>query len=143
MKWTCKLLTNTVWATFVAAVIIAPGCGLSRPSLTERDINPDRAPGEWQHVPAAVQAAVGPNEFAILSDDFSDAAEMATFQLQGVHGLQGEIVVRNKGEEIEVATSVKTNLRKSEIERMLTRDVKLRLGQLIEKGWAPLPAAWE
>lgn len=119
------------------------GCGHSRPALLQRDINPDLAAGKWQHVPAAVQAAVGPNEFAVLSDDFSDAADTATFQLQGVHGLKGEVVVRNKGETIEVATSVQTTLRKSEIERMLTRDVKLRLAQLTEKGWAPLPPEWE
>lgn len=143
MKWTYELFINTILAACVAAAILVPGCGLSRPALTQRDLNPNLAAGKWQHVPAAVQAAVGPNEFAVLSDDFSDAADVATFQLQGVHGLQGEIVVRNKVENIEVATSVKTNLRKSEIERMLTRDVKLRLEQLLEKGWAPLPPSWE
>ncbi len=143
MKWTCKRFTNMIWVAGFSAAIVISGCGLSRPALTARDINPDLAAGKWQHVPAAIQAAVGPNEFAVLSDDFSDAADTATFQLQGVHGLQGEIVVKNKGENIEVAASVQTNLRKTEIERMLTRDVKFRLGQLVEKGWAPLPASWE
>ena len=140
MKWTYKHFANFFG---VMGIVVAAGCGATRPALMASDTNPGMAWGKWEHVQAAVEAAVGPNEFAVVDDDFSVTGKAARFELLGVHGVAGELVVSKRGDEIDVAAHVRSAKGGSAQERKLVRDVKFRLEQLRENGWAPLPKGWD
>lgn len=142
MKWTNQQIANICVFSLIAA-FASQGCGTSRPALTPNDTNPVSVNGTWQHVPAAVQAAVGPNEFAVVIDNYSESGNAAIFKLIGVQGVHAELVIQVQAGEIAVRAIVESSLKKNEHERMLVRDVKIRLEQLREKGFAPLPPGWE